>query len=198
MKRGMLSVMVLVIALFTQPLYATVQFYKVTHILDNDTLNVRTGPGTESPILIALPYNTKNIEIIEKQADTSWVKITVPGTRKLGWVNKHYLKKYDEVPPKGYKCLGTEPFWNIQVADSSVEVSALGGDKFSVPLTLNTHAMNAPPESRIITASNAEHAVSAFIREGSCSDGMSDNMFDYHIMTLVDNKAYTGCCNAIK
>lgn len=198
MKQGMRLLLGIMLLMIILPLHATVQFYKVTNILSHDTLNVRTGPGAKYPILLALPYNARKIEIIETEKGANWVKITVPGTRKLGWVNQHYLKKYDEVPPKGYKCVGTEPFWNMQINADSISISTMEGGQFSLPLALNTGAMNAPPASRVINGKDAQHSVTAFIREGSCSDGMSDQIFDFHIMSLIDSKALSGCCSAIK
>ena len=191
----------LILCFSTLPLYAADQLYKVTNIFAAETLNIRKGANVKTPILSSLPYNAKNIKIIQRQPNSTWVKITAPSLRTLGWVNSHYLKSYSNTLPNAYSCSGTEPFWrvDIDIKAAKIEAHVLSGSSnyFNVPMTINTHAMNSPKTSRIITGNDKKHFITAFISEGSCNDGMSDKVFDYQIIGLLDDKAYSGCCGTV-
>jgi len=187
----------------TIPLHAADPLYKVTNIFAEETLNIRQGASVKSPILSSLPYNAKNIKVIQRQAGSTWVKISISSSRSLGWVNSHYLKPHSNKVPNAYSCSGTEPFWRVDIdlQRAKIEAHVLSGSSnyFNVSMLVNVHVMSSPQESRIITGSDAKHSITAFISEGSCNDGMSDKVFDYQITGLLDNKAYQGCCGtAIK
>jgi uncharacterized membrane protein len=180
---------------FATQSYASVQFYKVIHVPPDDTLNVRTGPGTQHPILLALPYDAKDIEIISDPPTSKWVVISLGHSRKTGWVNRYYLDAYNREIPSSYQCGGTEPFWSIEFKESETNVDIMSGVKFSIPQMLNIHAMNTPDSSRVLTGSDTNHHVMAFVREATCNNGMSDHQYDYTVTAVVDNKAFSGCCD---
>ena len=185
----------------TIPLYAADQLYKVTNIFAAETLNIRKGASVKTPILSSLPYNAKNIKVIQRQDNSTWVKISASSSRPLGWVNSRYLKPYSNVLPHAYSCSGTEPFWRVDIdtRTAKIEAHVLSGSSnyFNVALMVNVHAMNSPKKSRVIMGSDGKHSITAFISEGSCNDGMSDKVFDYQITGLLDNKAYSGCCGTM-
>ncbi len=191
----------LILCFCTIPLYAADQLYKVTNIFAAETLNIRAGSNVKTPILSSLPYNAKNIKITQRQPNSTWVKISTPSSRIVGWVNSHYLKPYTNTFPKAYSCSGTEPFWRVDIdlQAAKIEAHVLSGSSnyFNVPMTVNTHAMNSLKTSRIIKGNDAKHSITAFISEGSCNDGMSNKVFDYQIIGLLDNNAYNGCCGTV-
>ena len=63
-------------------------------------VNVRTGPGTEYPVIGVAPFNTKGV-ISGKSADRQWWVTPLQGiANNQGWVSADYVKTYntDNVP----------------------------------------------------------------------------------------------------
>ena len=62
-------------------------------------VNVRTGPGTQYPVLAVAPFNTKGV-ISGKSADGQWWVTPLQGATNQGWVSADYVKTYntDNVP----------------------------------------------------------------------------------------------------
>jgi len=62
---------------------------------NGDTLNVRSGPGVNFPIVAKLDSNTKIQSSGEFQMNgaTEWVKILLPGGEQVGWAVKGFLTK---------------------------------------------------------------------------------------------------------
>lgn len=68
-------------------------YYSVTGITARDTLNVRTGPGSNYNVTDKLPNGYNMIRILDEpvmNGDTEWVHITFEN--RTGWVNKMFLK----------------------------------------------------------------------------------------------------------
>jgi hypothetical protein len=68
-------------------------FYSVTNIAQDDTLNVRSGPGVSYDLVARLPNNSSGIRILGEpvlNGMTEWVQIVFDN--RTGWVVKSYLK----------------------------------------------------------------------------------------------------------
>jgi len=52
-------------------------------------LNLRTGPGTNYPVVLALSQGM-TVPVTHRNADASWVRVTLPGGT-VGWVSAPYL-----------------------------------------------------------------------------------------------------------
>jgi len=67
--------------------------YSVTHVADNDSLNIRAGAGVGNAVVAAIPFNGSNVQSMGKEravGKTIWVK--VKWQNQEGWVSKHYLQ----------------------------------------------------------------------------------------------------------
>ena len=67
--------------------------YKVTHVADDDSLNIRAGAGVGNAVVAAIPFNGSHVRATGEEhavGKTIWVKIKWQG--KEGWVSKHYLQ----------------------------------------------------------------------------------------------------------
>ena len=93
-------------------------------------------------------------------------------------------------------CFGNEPFWRL-------DLTAPGKASFSTPDTAAVDYIGAatafPPRKEWIwrgqaTISGAGELV-AFLREGACSDSMSETVHPYSVnVSLSDGRHYAGCC----
>ncbi len=101
-----------------------------------------------------------------------------------------------------FSAFGTEPFWGAEVRKSGVVFSISGMDS-----TLFTYTEPVPASSRpieyfmtyFLEHKNGKKA-QLVIKKGEdcpCSDGMSDNNYDYHAFFLYDNMMFEGCGNAV-
>jgi hypothetical protein len=69
-------------------------FYSVTNLAQDDTLNVRSGPGVSYDLVARLPNSFSGLRILGEpilNGMTEWVQIVFDN--KTGWVVKSYLKQ---------------------------------------------------------------------------------------------------------
>ncbi|MEZ5479258.1 MAG: SH3 domain-containing protein [Thiolinea sp.] len=67
-------------------------FYQVVNVESNDSLNMRSGPGTAYPVVGSIPYNGRTIMTTgttEQVGSSTWIEVVWLG--QVGWVNEHYL-----------------------------------------------------------------------------------------------------------
>ncbi|WP_155967305.1 hypothetical protein [Kamptonema formosum] len=102
------------------------------------------------------------------------------------------------------KCIGTEPFWGVEVEGNMVQFSTpeFSGNKakkyWGAQVTTARGAMeNTAFQVRASRNSGAEKIVLSVIRaaNNSCIDGMSDNKYSHHVLVSLENGTlYRGCC----
>jgi uncharacterized membrane protein len=86
--------------------------YAVTRVANHDHLNVRKWASSRSRIVMRLPHNTVNVKHLGgaiKRGQSIWWKIKVG--RKVGWVNKRYLKVLNIVPQTPSQKKSTKNPW---------------------------------------------------------------------------------------
>ncbi|RCU45698.1 hypothetical protein DU002_14660 [Corallincola holothuriorum] len=98
------------------------------------------------------------------------------------------------------KCLGTEPFWSLELKDRTIVLedmdSVQGQFKLTKAITSSNHT-----NRWFLTATGADSAsVSvALSKTNQCSDGMSDFSYEYEVMLLTpEQQLLSGCCNRIE
>jgi uncharacterized protein YraI len=67
--------------------------YHIANIKPGDVLNLRAGPGSNYPVVTAIPPGTRGITLSNKRTangDTMWQEIAVNGY--TGWVNEIYVE----------------------------------------------------------------------------------------------------------
>lgn len=71
-----------------------VEYYNVTKIPSNDTLNVREGEGRGHKVIYELPYNAHHLTVLKctyNDEGKKWCKIKYKGI--TGWVYSYYIEK---------------------------------------------------------------------------------------------------------
>jgi uncharacterized membrane protein len=172
------------------PVAAASVTYEVTGVSTNDVLNVRSGPHATTTKVDSYGPRDSGIRIYRREGD--WALVGRANADKPdGWVNARYLKKTMaaarlELP---LQCLGTEPFW-------SLTINSTRRATYSDPETkARRYAINefrrVGRGAQMRLGSTGRVAISA----GTCSDGMSDNVYPYSVRaTLPGGGNLSGCC----
>ena len=175
--------------------------YDVTGVASDDVLNVRAGAGASHPIIEALAYNDRHIEIIELSTDGKWGLIGYP--ERNGWASMRYLVRQSGQGgpnlPRPLSCGGNEPFWGIQFSRNGNEFSEPG----QMPHILPTFWEGIPdgmwPIAYGIKMARGGDEINAVITRSQCSDGMSDKTYGFEINALLSgalgNRMLNGCCS---
>lgn len=96
-----------------------------------------------------------------------------------------------------FKGLGTEPFWNIEISEDFIVYKDIEG-KVEV-FSINDIHKAQDANIQLIRSENNNQKLNVTISQKSCSDGMSDNEFDYKtevsIITKDKEQKLNGCGN---
>ena len=91
--------------------------------------------------------------------------------------------------PRTFHCAGTEPFWGIQISDSTI--------LFSSPEQRERWRYENPIFFGMglgyMTRDLAGNRVSIVIRRGNCSDGMSERAYPYSVTVTRGTSTLRGC-----
>lgn len=121
-------------------------------------------------------------------------KSTKNGTQNADTSNK----KYDEKTFDPYfRGLGAEPFWDIEISNDFIVYKDLDGKKEVFPVTDIQKVQDANIQT--IVSEKGDKKVHITISQQKCSDGMSENEFDYKITVEISGKenqnTLNGCGN---
>lgn len=175
--------------------------YDVTGVASNDVLNVRAGTGASYPIIEALAYNDRHIEIVELSADGKWGMVGFPEGN--GWASMRYLKRQAGQNgldlPRPLNCGGTEPFWGIYFSQQGNEYSKIGEMSQILPTVWEGIPDGMLPVAYGIKMARGGDEINAVITRSQCFDGMSDKKYGFVINALLSgslgNRMLTGCCS---
>jgi uncharacterized membrane protein len=185
--------------LLTSLLAATVSLaavaYSVVNVGPGDTLNMRTAPSPNAPIVLTIPHNGTGILLTGRRAAGDWAEVTYQ--RRRGWVNARFLGlasgRYEI--PAFLECAGTEPFWSISLTPGYARADLLFAERrYLFRITRFQQAMNRVDIAHIKASSRAAN-MSLIVRHESCSDGMSDRTYPYSAVALISGiHTIAGCC----
>ena len=96
--------------------------------------------------------------------------------------NKKKKDVVDEVikdinPNSYFKIIGTEPFWNIEIAEDKIIYAPADGQK--IEFAYNIPVVNKNTDTRIYNTVNGKGSITIKLYKGFCTDGMSDRDYDY-------------------
>lgn len=114
--------------------------------------------------------------------------------------NTSATKKFNEKTFDPYfKGLGTEPFWNIEMNDDFIVYKDINGKQEIFYVNSINKAQDA--NVQLIRSESTSQQLEVTITRKTCSDGMSENLFDYKTEVSLINKDKTqklsGCGNYI-
>lgn len=174
----------------------------VTGVAADDRLNFRDAPRASGGLIGSFaPGDT--LEVLG-MATGNWAYVT--DGEVAGYVNSRFLTRGGGAIttangfPLGLKCLGTEPFWNFDIAeDRTVTFTQMVSGQAPLTSLVQTtpsgstgsypYTFSAPPYSGVIATQ-------------FCSDGMSDNSYPISIVLNAPGQSggivtQYGCCNLV-
>lgn len=175
--------------------------FNVTGVPHGDVLNVRAGPGVNHPIVATLAREAIGVEAVGTNETGRWALVSVGEIS--GWASTRFLTRtgpnWDQGLPAPLYCSGTEPFWGYE--------RLIGGGNwsdFEVPgqpyaEVWSGSAAGRGPTMFAMELDSGTSSMTAFVRRGICSDGMSDR--DYGIIAQFVRRAngqtvlLDGCCS---
>lgn len=198
----MLRILTLLFALcFALP--ATAQqfpgIFQVAGVASNDVLNIRSEPSARSEIVGALRYNQRGVEVIGLSEDRNWG--LVQNGEGVGWISMRFTARQIESTwhqgEIGLTCGGTEPFWtfNFFLPNNRAEFHS-PETSYEVRTTAPYLPTTYHPLTMAMPFNGARDGV-AIVRQGVCSDGMSDRVYGLEMQVYIEGEAigFSGCCN---
>jgi uncharacterized membrane protein len=88
-----------------------------------------------------------------------------------------------------WHCAGTEPFWSVEISAAYNTAIVQTPEKTEAPISLV--AISETADSATYTGENLKIS----IKKGKCSDGMSDNDYEYSAAVEYDIYKLQGCAN---
>lgn len=162
---------------------------RVTGVAAGDVLNLRAAPSASAPVIGRLARDARGVEVLGLSADGLWARVPLPEGE--AWARLRYLAADGtERWPLPMRCLGTEPFWALDLRadgatwstpEGSRELRPIGGAEGFAALI---RAFDDDGQTRDLT-----------VVRGACSDGMSDRPFGLRaIVWARDGALLEGCC----
>ena len=103
-----------------------------------------------------------------------------------------------------YNCSGTEPFWDLNIGTFRIDYRTPGEkglerERFALTPALGAAGM-VKDFVKVYNTVSLTKGVPASITllKGSCNDGMSDTVYDYHTIFNNNGKVLYGCCSIVK
>ena len=165
--------------------------FSVTGVAADDVLNIRAAPDPAAPILAELPPEATGVEVIALSDDGAWALLPRPEGR--GWASTRFLALDDDPAaiPFPLRCLGTEPFWSVELREDGATWEA--PDEPARPLRPLGHAQT--PDAVVLAYDDGGRTRDVTVMRRECSDGMSDR--PYGFAALIWNRGeevQSGCC----
>lgn len=176
--------------------------YRVTGVAATDVLNVRSGPGVNHQIIGSFAPNQTHVEVVGTTEDRRWGRVIIGETS--GWSSMRFLSRmgpdWNAGLPAPLFCHGTEPFWSYErlIGGGNFNSVALAAPEPFAELWSGTASARGPQAFGMVLDSGNSR-MTAFIRRGICSDGMSDR--DYGIIAHFlrtspqGSELLEGCCS---
>jgi uncharacterized membrane protein len=194
----------LVALILASPVGAEPAYYRVVGVAGDDSLNIRSAPGANSPDIGDLSHEARAIEVTGLNEDGTWARIAA-GERD-GWVSTRFLAP-DTVPtiaptsvPQGMLCVGTEPFWSLGLNGTMARYRHPSDGQMDLAFESALVAegrLGTPAMLTYVTDRN--DVIDATITGVTCSDGMSDRTYGWSVTLRLfapgQNRFLEGCCS---
>ncbi|UYV37424.1 SH3 domain-containing protein [Rhodobacteraceae bacterium D3-12] len=197
MTRRLLAAVLLLLPGFAMAQTQYPALHDVTGVASDDVLNVRAEPRGDAPVIGALSFAAKFVEVV--RVENGWGLVTLG--EGSGWASLRYLKAQPHTPgafPDQISCYGTEPFWSLSYdGNNALHYSDINGADRLMRVQsilraqgrLDRHALIAGSEDGLVTAVYAR---------AQCSDGMSDRAYGFSVDAVLRDPdghvLLSGCC----
>ena len=205
MRLTLATLALLTILAGTAPAQTVPFLADVTGVAADDALNIREHPRGSAQRLGELAPDARNLEVVALSDSGDWAQVNFG--EQTGWVAARFLTSRTRplLPgtffDNGLICFGTEPFWALTARRGTAEVTfsrADGPDRRFKRLYVGNSA-NMGPYAQALLAEDAKGRMTGSLRSGTCSNGMSDNLYALEFDVLVEGGdgpvLLSGCCS---
>lgn len=171
--------------------------YAVTGVASDDVLNIRARPDAGSAIIGALDPDATGVEVLGTAGNWAVVS-TGEGT---GYASLRFLER--EPGPewnaleRPLTCLGTEPFWSLEINPEAGTTRFLTPEDQSPPPEAVTALWPAEPWAQSAAVGLGDGV--AVLTGAECSDGMSDRAYGIAVDIFRSGPSgavrLSGCCS---
>lgn len=185
------------------PAKATPDYFNLTELEADDTLNVRAEPFGTAEIIGTIPPGAKDIEVGTRDPSGNWGRIIWNETS--GWIAIRFLEPVTPRPfmetalPDGMTCSGTEPFWGMSFRSSGAFFTTPANELITLNHRLTQVAAGRMSFPLSMNFDSESHVVVPIIRPAECNDGMSDRLHPWSIDMIVQSNGQqgllSGCCH---
>jgi uncharacterized membrane protein len=173
--------------------------FSVTGVANSDVLNIRAEPSAQSPIVGHFAPHQTSIEVVGLSEDRRWGLVRTD--EGVGWSAIRYLRQESadswQDGRQHMTCYGTEPFWNLNLflPTNRAEFEDLATGGFELRNNAPNLNFTRHPATLAMSFTGARQGF-AMIRQGVCSDGMSDRLFGLEIQLYWRDQpeGLSGCC----
>lgn len=175
--------------------------FNVTDVPHGDVLNVRAGPGVNHPIIATLARDATGVEAVGTNESGRWARVSLGEIS--GWASTRFLTRtgpnWNQGLPAPLYCSGTEPFWGYERLIGGGNWSDFEAQGQPYAEVWSGSAAGRGPSMFAMELDGGTSSMTAFVRRGICSDGMSDR--DYGIIAQFVRRAngqtvlLDGCCS---
>lgn len=191
----------LVLALMAIPALAQdlPALFRVQGVAAGDVLNIRAEPSVRAAILGGLAPDATGVEVTALSEDGRWGRVN--SGEGSGWAAMRYLQALPgpgwQSGEVGLRCLGTEPFWNLDIflPTHHAEFFEPGSGGFELVTDTGRLPRTAFPQTLAVPFGGMREGM-AVLRRAECSDGMSDRSFgiEAQIYWRGQTEGLSGCC----
>lgn len=173
---------------------------EVSGVAPDDVLNARAEPDAAAPIVGQFEPGQGPLEVVEvrETGDQRWGLVSTG--EQGGWINLHYAAALDlpmigDSPvPQGTHCSGTEPFWFLEMDETSAVWSDFEVEDEALSIT-EAQSARSRHWPWLFVLGDAGYAI---LTPEQCSDGMSDIPYAWSALILREGEyertLFEGCC----
>ncbi len=145
--------LVILLACLAGPAVATQDgwpaLFDVSGVAADDTLNIRSEPGTGGVVIGTLEPDAEGIEVVRPNPRETWGLVNYG--EATGWVSLSFLTRRPGQwlghVPEVRSCFGTEPFWSLSFDGDAITWSTpdetASGERLETWSTLNRRDLHA-------------------------------------------------------
>ncbi len=166
-----------------------------------DTNPPQDLPVMEDPVVVTLD------SIAAEEARTPEINpdLTIKGIEETGNFTKatNAAEKanspqgfsYTALAKKSFKCMGNEPFWNIEIKGDELMFHQMGYEKETY--TLQATQVKSDRLVYAVQEGTGKNTIQVQLLKENCEDDMSGQPFAYSVVLTKNGKEYRGCAKEI-
>lgn len=99
------------------------------------------------------------------------------------------------------QCHGTEPFWGLSISREEISFTGIFDSELQRSMKeITLHSAAGRQEEYLAmyhgpTVEDESQTMNVIVKTEACTDGMSDQVYDYSAVVLLGSQVFVGCCS---